>query len=568
MTIVTICRFLQRGSALLAPGILLLVASVTIFAPASFAFPQGGEHAGHAMVGWVPEEILNRPVALRAGIGPYYEKVTTSSAVAQKFYDQGVPYLHNYVWIETARSFHQALRTDPKMAMAYLGLSYAYSPIDYAAARAALEQARSLSGAADDRERRRIGIRQAQLEAMADAGNPAKLLAFRQALDGAMAAYPDDVELLLLRGHAEEPTPFGDGQGCVASAIPYYQRAQAIAADNFAAHHFLTHCYENQGKFTEALEEARIYAQAAPQIPHAQHMFGHELRCVGRTEEAIQFFLKAEALETAYARRENIPASLDWHHAHNLSLLASAYQYEGQLHLAERYFAEERELTPFTEYAAFNRKDWPEFLLNRGDFGRALEAAQQMARSPGTLARVAGHCLAGTALIGLHRTGEAEAELSAAQTELKGLNRADAAAASPYLDLLRLAVMLGRGTLTDAPALVGRIGQYTRRATSADAWSQGLFRVEVMANLSRETGHWETAEELAALMLAVDAYYGGSHYAMALAAAHRGDGAAAGQEFAAAARYWNRADPDFPPILRIKRGSSNPTGAAPKAALP
>jgi tetratricopeptide (TPR) repeat protein len=297
-------------------------------------------------------------------------------------------------------------------------------------------------------------------------------------------------------------------------------------------------------------------------------MFGHELRCVGRTEEAIQFFLKAEALENAYARRENIPASLDWHHAHNLSLLASAYQYEGQLHLAERYFAEERELTPFTEYAAFNRKDWPEFLLNRGDFGRALEASRQMVRSPGTLARVAGHCLAGTALIGLHRTGEAEAELSAAQTELKGLNRADAAAASPYVDLLRLAIMLGRGTLSDAPALLQRIGQYTRRATSADAWSQGLFRVEVMANLSRGTGHWEIAEESAGLMLAVDPYYGGSHYAMALAAGHRGDTAAAGEECVADERYCNRAYLDFPPILKIKRGSANPNGAAQKAALP
>jgi tetratricopeptide (TPR) repeat protein len=565
MMTVTICRFFQRSRALLASGILFLVVPGAISAQTSLAFAQEGEHAGHALVGWVPDEILNRPVALRTGIGPYHEKVTTSSAVAQKFYDQGVAYLHNYVWIEAARSFHQALRTDPKMAMAYLGLSYAYSPMDYVAARVALERAQSLSAAADDRERRRIGIRQAHLEAMADTGNPAKLLAFRQAIDGALTAYPDDVELLLLRGHAEEPTPFGDGQGCVASAIPYYQRALAIAADNFAAHHFLTHCYENQGKFAGALEEARIYAQAAPQIPHAQHMFGHELRCVGRTEEAIQFFLKAEALENAYYRRENIPASLDWHHAHNLSLLASAYQYQGQLRLAERYFSEERGLTPFTEYSAFNRKDWPEFLLNRGDFGRALEAAQQMVRSPGMLARVAGHCLAGTALVTMHRTGEAEAELNAAQMESRGLNRTDAAAVSPYLDLLKLAIMLGRGSLTDAPALVERIGQYTRRATSADAWSQGLFRLEVMASLSRTTGHWQIAEQLATLMLAVDPYYGGSHYAMAMAAEQRGDRAAAVQEFGVAKRYWNQADVDFPPMLEIRKASSGPNASGPRA---
>ncbi len=501
---------------------------------------QTNEHANHANVGWVPEEILSRPVVLRDGIGVYHEKVTASSALAQRFYDQGVAYLHSYVWIEAARSFHQALRSDSKMAMAYLGLSYAYSPMDYRAARAAVDQAESLSAAADDRERRRIAIRQAQLDAMVAAGKAEaipRLLAFRQAIDGALAAYPNDVELLLLRGHAEEPTPFGDGGGCVASAIAYYQRALAIAPDNFAAHHFLAHCYENQGKFSDALEQARIYAQMAPQIPHGQHIYGHELRGVGRNEEAIQFFLKAETLENGYYRRENIPASFDWHHAHNLSLLASAYQYEGQLHLAERYFAAERQLTPFTEYAAFNRKDWPEFLLNRGNFGRALGAAQD----------------------------EAEAQLNSAQTESSGLNRADAGAASPYLDLLKLALMLGRGSLADAPALVERISQYTRRSTSADSWSQGLFRVEVLSNLARETSQWSIAEDLAGLMLAVDPYYGGSHYAKALVAEHGGDRTTAAQESDAAKRYWNHADVDFPALAIIQKASASPKAGAPKA---
>ncbi len=561
MTAIHHSRSLHRSGLLVAAGILLLTIPGSIFA-------QANEHANHANVGWVPEEILSRPVALREGIGVYHEKVTTSSALAQRFYDQGVAYLHSYVWIEAARAFHQALRSDPKMAMAYLGLSYAYSPMDYRAARAAVDQAESLSAAADDRERRRIAIRKAQLDAMVAAGKAEaipKLLAFRQAIDGALAAYPNDVELLLLRGHAEEPTPFGDGGGCVASAIAYYQQALAIAPDNFAAHHFLAHCYENQGKFSDALEQARIYAQMAPRIPHGQHIYGHELRGVGRNEEAIQFFLKAETLENGYYRRENIPASFDWHHAHNLSLLASAYQYEGQLHLAERYFAAERQLTPFTEYAAFNRKDWPEFLLNRGDFGRALGAAQEMAASPSVLSRVTGHCLAGIALVGLHRSDEAEAQLNSAQTESSGLNRADAGAASPYLDLLKLALMLGRGSLADAPALVERISQYTWRSTSADSWSQGLFRVEVLSNLARETSRWSIAEELAGLMLAVDPYYGGSHYAKALVAEHGGDRTTVAQESDAAKRYWNHADVDFPALAIIQKASASPKAGAPKA---
>src|SRR5260370_9899662 len=156
-------RYLQRCCSFIATGILLLLVPATIFA-------QADEHANHAIVGWVPEEILNRPVALQTGIGIYREKVTTSSALAQKFYDQGITYIHSYVWIEAARSFHQALRSDPKMAMAYVGLSYAYSPMDYHAARAALEQAEPLSTAADARYSRGTAVRRAQLNAMAPSG--------------------------------------------------------------------------------------------------------------------------------------------------------------------------------------------------------------------------------------------------------------------------------------------------------------------------------------------------------------------------------------------------------------
>jgi tetratricopeptide (TPR) repeat protein len=539
---------------------------LVLFVPAAL-FSQGDDHAGHTRIGWVPEEILNRPVVLREGVGAYHEKVTTPSAAAQKLYDQGVAYLHSYVWIEAARSFHQALRSDPKLAMAYLGLSYAYSPMDYPAARAALEQAESLAAAASDREGRRMAVRRAQLDAMAAAGTAdgaGKLLAFRQQIDDALAAYPNDGELLLLRGQAEEPTPFGDGQGCVASAIPYYRRALAISPDNFAAHHFLAHCYENQGNFQDALQEARTYAQMAPQIPHAQHMYGHELRGVGRTEEAIQFFLKAESLEEGYYRRENIPASFDWHHAHNLSLLASAYQYEGQLRLADRYFAAERQLTPYTEYAAFNRKDWPEFLLNRGDFARALEAAKEMAASRSALSRAAGDCLAGIAFVALHRNAEVAAALTSAEMEASSLNRADAAAVSPYLDLLRLAAKLRQGSSADSSALLARISAYTRRATSADSWSQGLFRLEVLSSLAREANQWEIAEQLADLMLAVDPYYGGSHYAKALAAGRRGDMAKAAEEFSAARKYWSHADPDFPPLAVIKKALPDAVFLAPK----
>src|ERR1700676_67893 len=101
-------------------SILILAILAAIAGP--FAGAQEAEHTAHA-AGPVPREILDRPVPLRSGIGTVHQKISTSSPEAQSFYDQGLAYVHSFVWIEAIRSFHQALRAEPKLAMAYLGLA-------------------------------------------------------------------------------------------------------------------------------------------------------------------------------------------------------------------------------------------------------------------------------------------------------------------------------------------------------------------------------------------------------------------------------------------------------------
>jgi Tfp pilus assembly protein PilF len=508
---------------------------------------------GHSYVGWVPREILERPVPLRRGVGTFHEEVTTSSIKAQAFYDQGLAYLHSYVWIEAARSFHQALRLDAKLTMAYVGLSYAYSSMDYASARAELERAQNLAVNLSDRERRRIQIRAIQLEAMTDPQDSGKYLAYRHAIDEALAAYPDDVELLLLRGNAEEPSAFGDGQGCVLASIPFYEKALVLSPDDFAAHHYLTHCYENAGRVQEALEHGKEYARLSPAIPHAQHMYGHDLRRVGRIEEAIGQFLRADALERAYYRSENIAPALDWHHAHNLSLLASSYQYLGQMLNAERIFREIGSLPAYTDYAAFNRKDWPEFLLDRGRFREALQASRAMISGGGPLARVAGHALAGSALLAMNQLKEATTELADGQREMQSLQQGDAGAVLPYIETLRAEILLSAGRATEARPVLEGVERWIRAANGPDAWSQGLFRLEFVARFAGRVGDWGASEELSRLMLDRAPFYAGSHYALALVAKHNGDADGAHSEFAAAEKFWSKADPKLPELSKLRQ---------------
>ncbi len=502
-------------------------------------------HGGHGAIGPVPREILERPVPLRQGIGKIHEEVTTSSPEAQAYYDQGLAYLNSYVWIEAARSFNQVLRLDTSLGMAYLGLSDAYIGLqDFAAARAAFENAQSHSAKLNERERARITIRARQLDYLQDSGNLQKYFAYRQAITDALAASPYDPWLWILRGFADEGVPLAHGQGGGVDTIAFYRTALAFSPDNFAAHHYLAHTLENRGPAKEALAESEIYAQLAPAIPHAHHMHGHMVRRTGRTEEAIQEFLKAEELEEAYYRTENIPAEFDWHHAHNLQLLAMSYQALGQMKAAEASYRKAFFLPAYTDLAEFNRRAWPEFLLERGRAEEALAVSEELTKSKWALGRFGGHSLAGRALLAMNRREEARNELTLAEQESEQLPLS-VIKALPDSGLLRAEILLREKNWDKANALMEKIEEEIVAVPGPDAWSEALFRLESIARVARETDDWELAESAAKKMIRHDPSYAGGYRALGLVAEHRGDAPTAKQEYATAEKLWSKADAEL-----------------------
>src|SRR5262249_833752 len=151
--------------------------------------------------------------------------------------------------------------------------------------------------------------------------------------------------------------PADRGQGSVSAAIPYFLHAFTIVADHFAAHHYLTHAYENSGRIHDALLHGAAYARLAPDTPHARHMYGHDLRRVGRIDEAIAEFEAADRLERAYFKTEGIPPEYDWHYEHNLDLLAMSYQYTGRAAKAEALLKEAFGLPTGNLIQAFNKRE-------------------------------------------------------------------------------------------------------------------------------------------------------------------------------------------------------------------
>jgi len=535
-----------------------MAALVTVPSPAR-AGADDDPHAACAVMGWVPRGTLEKPVPLRPGVGNAHDSVTTSVKEAQAFYDQGLNYLHGYVWIEAARSFSQALRLDPRLAMAYVGLSRSYSGIDAPEdARKALARAQELGPQASARERRRIALRARQLDAMADLGNAVAHAEYKKAIDEALAVDVADPELWLIRGNAEEPTAAGRGQRGGAASTAFYLEVLRLAPDNAAAHHYLTHSYETISQIPQALEHGEAYARLAPSIPHAHHMWGHDLRRVGRIDDAIAAFRRTDALEKAYYAAEDVAPGLDWHHVHNLDLLATAYQHKGRMKLAEDTMREAAALPPVTDYAEFNGKALAVFLLGRQRGDDALAAARTLEAGRWSATRVVGHALAGHALLALGRREEAEAALAAAEKEVDAVPTLGAGITVsrgqvlPYVATLRGEIRLRSAQREEGRALLEDVERTLRGIPGPDAWIQALFRLEAIARTAREVGDWDLAEYTARQMLDHDSAYAGSHLALALVARHGGDAATAGREFAAAERYWPDADPDLPELAEAR----------------
>jgi Tfp pilus assembly protein PilF len=498
-------------------------------------------------------------VPLRSGIGNSRETVTTKSKEAGAYYDQGLNYLESYVWIEAGRSFHQALRLDPALAMAHVGLSRVYSGLDNPdAARRAFDKARAPGPGVSERERRLIDIRGKQLDAMDDIEDAGKLLAYRKAIDDALPFDLDNPQLWLLRGNAEEPNATGRGQRGTSGSVAFYERALKLAPDYASAHHFLVHAYETIGRIDLALAHGEAYARLAPAIPHAAHMWGHDLRRVGRIDDAIVQFKKTDALERAYYEAERIDPSFDWHHGHNLDLLATCYEHKGQMRQAEKTMREATALAPVDAYRAFNMREFPSFLIHRARYAEALEAARALARTPYPQSRTVGQALAGQALIGLGRLDEAAAALEAARLELEAVPRITPgivprrSAVEPWVESLRGELLLRTGKGAEGRAILQDVQRAFRSIPGPDAWSQALFRLESIARSAVAAGDWELAEYTAGQMLDHDAAYGGSHFAMALVLRHNGDAAASDRELQAARRFWRDADPDLPELNLIR----------------
>ncbi len=502
----------------------VLIAALVIFLIGPFSITLAQDATVTSQIASIPRtsssEVMRRPVTLTDGAGHMHQKVSTDSAEAQAFYDQGMAYLHSYVWVEAARSFHEALRHDPQLAMAHLGLAKAYTGATaYKDAFFHLKQAAEIAaqGNVTDKEAKWIALGQQQLDGIfaPPPERTNRLQEYRQAIDELIVLDLDDPHAWVLRGNASERSVAGRGQGGRVASVAYYDAALKRDPDLFSAHHYLVHSYESLGRYDKAAEHGKRYADAVLGVPHAQHMYAHVLPRLGKWKEALDQLEKADRLQREYFAAGVAPVE-EWHHGHNIQVMGAVQLRMGNYEEVEKFFEEAFYLEGRSLRDGRFTDPWLGYLLMRGRFEQALSTALEAEKRPLAVARLIAAGRAAEAFIALGRIEEAREAQKRLKTYFEEFKRdtnnpiyerLQTRYQERTVDIVEAQLALVSDHPEEAEAKLIQLADRFAASKTLDGWVTGLFRLEELTGAALRAGRPELAEALIERMHLIDPEY-------------------------------------------------------------
>jgi tetratricopeptide (TPR) repeat protein len=255
------------------------------------------------------------PAPLFEGLGEYHHPITTRSALAQRYFDQGLTLCYGFNHPEAIRSFRGALQQDPECAMAHWGIAYASGPHvnkpmdkeDNVRAWGALQKAVALKSKASPLEQAFIDAmaRRYQAEFKEDRSDLDK--AYAAAMREVAKQYPDDQDAQTLLAEALMDTMPWDYW--LKDRSPKPETEEAFAAlrevlkrnpNHPGATHFYIHAVEAGPNPELGLPSADRLRTLVPQAGHLVHMPSHIYMRVGQYQDAEQVNQLAVKADRSY----------------------------------------------------------------------------------------------------------------------------------------------------------------------------------------------------------------------------------------------------------------------------
>ncbi len=288
----------------------------------------------------------SKPPALMSGMGQHHHSISTKSAEAQRFFDQGLTLVFAFNHEEATRSFRRAAELDPQSAMAYWGVALALGPcinLDVdppheKAAYEAVQKAISLSAGVAESERAYIqalakrysadpGVNLRKLDA--DYAHAMRELSRRYADDlDAATLYAESLmdlhpwKLWGLDGHPTEGTE---------EIVGVLESVLRRDPSHVGANHYYIHAVEASPHPEWALASARRLETLAPAAGHLVHMPAHTYFRVGDYPASARSNVMAAEIDRVYLRESGTTGSMYdmMYYAHNLHFLAAANSMAG-----------------------------------------------------------------------------------------------------------------------------------------------------------------------------------------------------------------------------------------------
>lgn len=253
------------------------------------------------------------------GGGTYSRPITTDSAEAQAFFDQGLRMAWSFYFPESIASYQEAARLDPDSPMPHFGLAHAAGPNPnsrYAslpddpqgAGLAAIRRALALANNGSLRERDMINALFVLYNKDAIPDTRERDFAFVAAMRNLHDKYPDDPDIATIFGESYMNTTrwdYWDADGAAkpgtAEAQAAFESAMRSEPNHPGSNHLYIHLMEASAQPELAMPAAQKLEATVPISGHMVHMPGHIYLRVGEYEKAIDINERSQIVDAQFA---------------------------------------------------------------------------------------------------------------------------------------------------------------------------------------------------------------------------------------------------------------------------
>ena len=295
-----------------------------------------------------PHQHEDRRAILLPGAARFHHPISTRSAEAQAFFDQGLTMVYGFNRPEAVRSFRRAAELDPKAAMPHWGIALASGQhvnmdldgdLDAASAYQAIQKALSLAASAPEHERRYIEALAKRCARDPKADRNKLALDYAAAMRELARRYPDDPDAAILFAEGLmclRPwnwwTPDGKPAEWTEEAAAVIEGVLLRHPQHPGANHLYVHVIEQSPNKQRAFASARRLFELPQATGHLVHMAAHIFLQTGDYDLAARANEHAVELDRGYMQLtgESSGPYVMGYYPHNIHFIVVARMAQGR----------------------------------------------------------------------------------------------------------------------------------------------------------------------------------------------------------------------------------------------